>query len=155
MLAPETTIRVVALPHWLTRVNLAFGNHILRPFATSLPWFGVLEHVGRRSGTVRRTPLMAFQRDGGRWIVALTYGDDVQWLKNVMASGGCRILSRRRWHTLAEPRQFTDPSRRDMPAPVRLALAGLRVDQFVELHEVESRGQLLESRDALRRIDPP
>jgi deazaflavin-dependent oxidoreductase (nitroreductase family) len=127
----------MALPHWLTRVNLAFGNNILRPFATVLPWFGVLEHVGRTSGTVRQTPLMAFERDGGRWIVALTYGADVQWLKNVKATGGCRILSRRRWHRLTEPRQFADPKRRVVPIPVRLALAALRVSEFVEFREVD------------------
>ena len=127
----------MALPHWLTRVNLAFGNRLLRPFATILPWFGVLEHVGRRSGTVRQTPLMAFERGDGRWIVALTYGPDVQWVKNVLASGGCRILSLRRWRTLREPRRFADPSRRAVPWPIRPVLALLRVDQFVELREVE------------------
>jgi deazaflavin-dependent oxidoreductase (nitroreductase family) len=138
MLPRGATILRMALPHWLTRVNLAFGNHILRPFATFLPWFGVLEHVGRESGTVRQTPLMAFDRGHGRWIIALTYGPDVQWLKNVVASGDCRMLSRRRWRTLDAPRQFRDPKRHVVPAPVRLALAVLRVDQFVELREVEA-----------------
>ena len=129
----------MALPHWLTRVNLAFGNRILFPFATFLPWFGVLEHVGRTSGTVRQTPLMAFNRGRGRWIIALTYGPDVQWLKNVEAAGGCRMLSQRRWRTLSKPRRFTDPKRGAVPWPIRPALAVLRVDRFIELHEVERR----------------
>jgi deazaflavin-dependent oxidoreductase (nitroreductase family) len=124
------------LPQWLTRVNLVFGNRILRPFAEVLPWFGVLEHVGRRSGAVRRTPLNIFERGNGRWIIALTYGPEVQWLRNVLAAGGCRVYSQRRWHTLTNPRRFRDKKRRAVPWLVRLPLGLLGVDQFVELREV-------------------
>ena len=127
----------VALPYWLTRVNLAFGNRIMKPFASYAPWFGVIEHVGRRSGTVRQTPLNAF-RHGDRWVMALTYGPDVQWVKNVLAAGGCRIFSMGRWHTLAQPRRFEDRSRRQVPWFVRPVLAVLRVDHFLELREVDA-----------------
>jgi deazaflavin-dependent oxidoreductase (nitroreductase family) len=126
----------MALPHWLTRVNLVFGNRIMKPLASYAPWFGVIEHVGRSSGTVRQTPLMAFQRPRGRWVIALTYGPDVQWLKNVLASGDCRIFSMGRWRTLAAPHRFSDPKRRGVPWPVRPALALLHVQEFVELREV-------------------
>lgn len=122
------------LPRWVTRVNLAVTNRLTAPLAVRLPWFCILEHVGRRSGTVRRTPLNIFRR-GDRWVVALTYGPDVQWLKNVVAAGECRILTRGRWLRLAEPRRFRDPLRRSVPLPVRWALWVLRVDEFVELRE--------------------
>jgi deazaflavin-dependent oxidoreductase (nitroreductase family) len=135
MLPRAATIFCVALPHWLTRVNLAFGNAIMRPFASIMPWFAVLEHVGRTSGTVRQTAMMAFERGDGRWVIALTYGSDVQWVKNVLASDGCRIQTRRRWRRLGEPRRFADPSRRVVPWLVRPVLAVLRVDQFLELRE--------------------
>lgn len=52
------------LPHWLTRANLVAINRLIAPFAAWLPWFGVLEHVGRRSGVTRHTPLMIFARGG-------------------------------------------------------------------------------------------
>jgi hypothetical protein len=48
------------LPHWLTRVNLVVTNRLTMPLAGRLPWFGVMEHVGRRSGAVRWTPLNVF-----------------------------------------------------------------------------------------------
>ena len=121
------------LPHWLTRVNLAFGNRILAPFAAHLPWFGVLEHVGRRSGTVRRTPLTIFRHGPDRYVIALTYGTEVQWLRNVLAAGECRIRTRGRWVRLAEPRRFSDPSRREMPRSVRPILALLGVTEFLEM----------------------
>jgi deazaflavin-dependent oxidoreductase (nitroreductase family) len=123
------------LPHWLTRVNLAATNRLTLPLAGWLPWFGVLEHVGRRSGVVRRTPLNVFASGEGRWVVALTYGPGVQWLRNIEAAGECRMLIRGRWLRLVEPRRVRDPRRQRVPAPVRAALWVLRVDWFVELRE--------------------
>jgi deazaflavin-dependent oxidoreductase (nitroreductase family) len=135
ILAQRPTMGHMPLPHWLTRVNLAVTNRLTRPLAGRLPWFGVLEHVGRGSGIVRRTPLNAFRRGPDRWVFALTYGPEVQWLRNVEAAGECRLLVRGRWHDLVEPRRFRDPSRRLVPLPVRWALALLRVEWFVELRE--------------------
>jgi deazaflavin-dependent oxidoreductase (nitroreductase family) len=120
------------LPHWLTRVNLAFSNRLTRPFAGWLPWFCVIEHVGRSSGTVRQTPLNIFRR-GDRYVVALTYGPDVDWLKNVEAAGGCRVRTMGRWVSLTSPHRFRDPSRRSVPLIVRPILALLGVTEFVEL----------------------
>jgi deazaflavin-dependent oxidoreductase (nitroreductase family) len=127
----------VPLPHWLTRVNLAFGNRLLAPFTAHLPGFGVLEHVGRTSRTLRRTPLTIFRRGPDRYVVALTYGPDVQWLRNVEAAGDCRVRTRGRWVRLVEPRRFTDPSRRAVPLLVRPILALLRVTEFVDLRRTE------------------
>ena len=120
------------LPHWLTRVNLAVTNRFTMPLAARLPWFGVLEHVGRRTGTVRQTPLNIFRR-GNRYVVALTYGPEVEWLKNVEAAGSCRVRIRGRWVALTSPRRFRDPSRRAVPVIVRPFLAVLGVTDFVEL----------------------
>jgi deazaflavin-dependent oxidoreductase (nitroreductase family) len=126
----------VALPHWLARLNLRFSNWFMRPIASRLPWFCVLEHVGRRSGTVRRTAMMAFHRTPDRWVMALTYGTDAQWLRNVVAAGGGRLLSRGRWVDVAEPRQFRDASRSSVPLIVRPFLAVLCVSEFVEMREL-------------------
>ena len=126
----------VALPRWLARLNLRFSNWFMRPIAARLPWFAVLEHVGRKTGTVRRTALMTFRRKPDRWVMALTYGTEVQWLRNVVAAGGGRLLSRGRWVDVAEPRQFRDASRSSVPLIIRPFLAVLRVSDFVEMREV-------------------
>jgi len=126
----------VALPRWLASLNLRFSNAFMRPIAARLPWFCVVEHVGRTSGTVRRTALMAFHRKPDRWVMALTYGTDVQWLQNVLAAGGCRLQSRGRWVEVTEPRQFRDASRSSVPWLVRPMLAILGVSDFVEMREV-------------------
>jgi deazaflavin-dependent oxidoreductase (nitroreductase family) len=126
------------LPRWLARVT-RLGNPFIAPFAAYLPWFGILEHLGRRTGTVRRIPINAFPR-GGRYVIALTYGAEVQWLANVLAAGGCRLRTRGRWLTLRDPRRFRDPQRRAVPWSVRLVLAALRVDEFVELRVSSTPG---------------
>jgi hypothetical protein len=68
-------------------------------------------------------------------VVALTYGPDVQWLRNAEAAGRCRVRMMGRWIPLTEPRRFHDPSRRRVPMIVRWALWVLRVDWFVEFRE--------------------
>lgn len=135
MLPQPPTMGGMALPQWLARLNLRFSNWFMRPIAARLPWFAVLEHVGRSSGTVRRTALMAFHRRPDRWVMALTYGTEVQWLRNVVVAGGGRVLSRGRWVDVVEPRQFRDASRSSVPLIVRPFLALLRVSDFVEMRE--------------------
>lgn len=81
-----------------------------------------LEHVGRRTGTVRHTPIMAF-RHGDEVTVALTYGPKVQWLKNVEAAGGARMRFGRDRVDLGAPRRLgAEEGLERMPQPQRAAL---------------------------------
>lgn len=41
---------------WLAKINIAVTNRVTSLFAGWLPGFGILTHVGRRSGKVYRTP---------------------------------------------------------------------------------------------------
>ena len=63
------------------------------PLAGRLPGFAVVAHVGRRSGRAYRTPANLFETDG-RPVVALTYGADSQWVRNVLGAGGVDPLAR-------------------------------------------------------------
>lgn len=94
----------------------------------------VLEHVGRRSGTVRRTPLMAF-RHGGTVTIALTYGPDVAWLANLRAAGRCRMLLGGTVLTLGAPRDVpASQALRRVPQPQRTLLRWpIRCRDYVEL----------------------
>jgi hypothetical protein len=57
---------------WLAKINIAFTNRITSLFAGWLPGFGILTHVGRKSGKVYRTPVNVFRTSNG-FIIALTY----------------------------------------------------------------------------------
>jgi hypothetical protein len=71
---------------WLAKINVAFTNRITSLFAGSLPGFGILTHVGRRSGKVYRTPLNVFRASNG-FLIALTCSSQSEWAKNVLAAG--------------------------------------------------------------------
>lgn len=95
--------------------------------------FAELEHVGRTSGRIYRIPLMAF-REGDLVTIALTYGSDVDWLKNVRRADGCRLRLGGSWLELGPPRDVgrADGMRRMPPVPrTVLPLVGCRA--FVEL----------------------
>jgi deazaflavin-dependent oxidoreductase (nitroreductase family) len=89
-------------------------------------------HVGRRTGREHHNPVNMF-RTGDGYVIPLTYGSDAQWVRNVLAAGGCTALTRGRRIALASPRVVRDPSRRPVPAPVRPMLAALGVEEFMLL----------------------
>ena len=70
--------------------NIVVTNRITGLFAGWLPGFGVLTHVGRKSGKVYRTPINVFRIPNG-FIIALTYSSQSEWVKNVLAAGGCEL----------------------------------------------------------------
>jgi len=65
-------------------------NPVTRRFAGRLPGFGIVTYTGRTSGRTYHTPINVFRR-GDEYLFALTYGSDVQWVKNVQAAGHCRL----------------------------------------------------------------
>ena len=97
-----------------------------------MPGFAILRYVGRRSGKTYRTPINVFLH-GEEYVFALTYGADVQWVKNVLAAGGCEIEVRGKTVRLTDPRLIEDRSRRLMPLPVRLFLGLIGVKDFLIL----------------------
>jgi deazaflavin-dependent oxidoreductase (nitroreductase family) len=117
---------------WVAAFNLAVTNRITSRFAARLPGFGILTHVGRKSGRVYRTPVNVFRVPEG-FLIALTYGRDSEWVKNVLAAGGCEVKTRGRKYQLSTPTVVHDPTRRRFPAPVRVVLRLVGADEYMEL----------------------
>jgi deazaflavin-dependent oxidoreductase (nitroreductase family) len=120
------------LPRSVARVNRRVTNHLLTGLATRLPGFGVVNHIGRRSRREYRTPVNVFQR-GDRFTIALTYGFNADWVRNVLAEDGCTLETRGRTLRLSRPHLYHDESRHPVPAPVRLVLGLVNVNDFLEL----------------------
>lgn len=129
------------LPRSLGRFNRRVTNPIVRTFAGRLPGFAIVVHRGRITGREYRTPVNAFRRSGGGYVLALTYGQDAQWVRNVLAQGGCALEVGGRRVELHNPRVVHDPARRSVPAPVRAALRLIDVDLFLELDPKTPRSQ--------------
>jgi len=117
---------------WLAKINIAFTNRITSLFAGWLPGFGILTHVGRKSGKVYRTPINVFRASNG-FIIALTYSSQSEWVKNVLAAGGCELKTRRKKYQLSAPKVVRDPSRKRFPFPVRLVLKTVGANEYMEL----------------------
>jgi deazaflavin-dependent oxidoreductase (nitroreductase family) len=114
------------LPKRLARFNLAVTNPVLRHVAVRLPGFAIVHHTGRRSGRAFTTPVNLF-KDGDRYVIALTYGRDSQWVRNVLAAGAVDVVTRGRPLHRVDPEIVHDPTRGLVPASVRpiLRLAGV------------------------------
>ena len=120
------------LPRWLARFNYRVTNHLLGPLAPRLPGWGVVVHTGRKTHRAYRTPVFVFRSDD-RFVIALTYGLESQWVHNVLAQGRCTLETQGRSFRLANPRIFHDEKRRSVPVFHRSLLAAFNVSDFLEL----------------------
>jgi deazaflavin-dependent oxidoreductase (nitroreductase family) len=117
---------------WVAAFNLAVTNRITSRFAARLPGFGILTHVGRKSGRVYRTPANVFRVPEG-FLIALTYGRESEWVRNVLAAGGCELETRGVRYQLFAPTIVHDPTRRRFPRPVRIVLRLIGATDFMQL----------------------
>jgi deazaflavin-dependent oxidoreductase (nitroreductase family) len=116
----------------MAHFNRRFTNHLTRPLARYLPGFGIVIHIGRTSKREYRTPVNVFEVPDG-YVIALTYGAEADWVRNVRAAGGCDLITRGRRSRLTRPEILHDPSRGVVPAPIRPMLRLLRVSDFLHL----------------------
>ncbi len=79
--------RVRGALRWLTRATRPLA---LRSAGTARSKTAVVVHVGRRSGATYRTPVTAARHEDV-FVVALPYGDQTDWAKNVRAAGAAAL----------------------------------------------------------------
>jgi len=114
-------------------------HRITSRFAARLPGFGILAHVGRKSGRVYRTPVNVFRAPEG-FLIALTYGQESEWVKNVLAAGGCEVETRGARYQLFAPTIVHDPTRRRFPLPVRIVLRLIGANAFMQVSTSRAQG---------------
>ena len=116
----------------IARFNRRFTNRLTLRVAGYLPGFAIVNHLGRKSGRAYRTPVNAFRTDDG-YIIALTYGSQSDWVKNVLAAGSCELQKRGRCVRLISPHIETDKSKSWAPLPVRFVLSLIDAPQYMRL----------------------
>jgi deazaflavin-dependent oxidoreductase (nitroreductase family) len=109
---------------FVLRFGLAGGRRSL---------WGVMTVAGRRSGLARRNPVVPHVV-GDTVLIPLSYGPDVEWVRNVVAAGGGSLRYRGREWRLADPRlvPFGSAAAR-LPERLARSYERLRVDAFLEL----------------------
>ena len=130
LIAPPLLLRF--RPRWVAAFNLVVTNRITGPFATWLPGFGVITHIGRKSGRTLSNPVNVFRTSGG-FLIALTYGPNSQWVQNVLAAGSAELETRRAKYRLSNPAVVHDPTRRRFPLIVRTVLRIIGATDFQQV----------------------
>ena len=103
------------LPRRVARFNRAVNNPIQRQYAWLLPPWVTIVHRGRRSGRLYRTPVNAYKH-GRTLAVVVLYGEESDWVQNVLAGGG-QVVRAGRTYELRNPR-LTAPAEAEGISPM-------------------------------------
>jgi deazaflavin-dependent oxidoreductase (nitroreductase family) len=120
-----------------------FNPLTLRLARTSFGPFAIVRHVGRRSGKHYETPFIVQPADktfvnntfvNKSFVIALTYGPNVDWYQNVLAAGGCSVLLHGAEYVIDQIELLdTASGRAAFPLPERLVLGIVGVQHFAKL----------------------
>jgi deazaflavin-dependent oxidoreductase (nitroreductase family) len=84
------------------RTSRAMKPLVMRSAGTPGAPASVIRHVGRTTGRPYETPVGAVAIDDG-FVIALPYGSNTDWLKNVLASGSAVIVDEGSTYEVDQP----------------------------------------------------
>jgi deazaflavin-dependent oxidoreductase (nitroreductase family) len=93
------------------------------------PLWAVVQHRGRRSGRSYAVPV-AVRASDDAFTIPLPWGEDAQWVRNVLAAGACSVRWRGSDHVVTAPRLIPWSEGQSAFHPVQRAIlgaAGLRL----------------------------
>jgi deazaflavin-dependent oxidoreductase (nitroreductase family) len=115
-------------------VNKKFTNRLMMRIAgrKGSP-IAVMRHTGRRTGNEYAVPVLAGRLQNG-FIFALTYGDHVDWYRNILAAGKAGLTWRGHDFYLAFPETIlADDGRKAFSQPWRFLLSIMRTADFFQM----------------------
>jgi len=140
------------------RTGAAWVNRVANPWlirrgvpGLSKGEIGLLEHVGRRSGVARVTPVHPVPTASGFQII-VPLGAESQWARNVLAAGHCRLEVGADVHELDEPRLIA-PWQADGLHAVAARLVQWLGFRYLVLRRFGRRPGTLEGTDTKQRVE--
>lgn len=114
--------------------NKHYFNRLVHRFAgVSRTPFALIRHVGRRSGKPYETPIIVMPLDNG-FVIALTYGPEVDWYRNVQAARAASLLWHNNEYALKQPEPIdVKTGLSAFPPPFRQILGLLGTRDFVRM----------------------
>jgi deazaflavin-dependent oxidoreductase (nitroreductase family) len=98
----------------------------------------VIRHSGRASGRPYETPVGVVATDDG-FVIALPYGSQADWLKNVLASGSAEIVNEGHTYRVDQPEIIpTEAAVTHFPSKEQRNLRLFGVDQCLRIRRVEA-----------------
>jgi deazaflavin-dependent oxidoreductase (nitroreductase family) len=127
---------------WFKKFLTTYNGITLKISGTERSSWGLLTHVGRRSGRVYQTSL-GTNTYGDGFLLPLGYGPQTDWYRNLMAAGACTLTWKGRTYQLERPELISGPeAMRAWPLGSRIMLRLTGIHDFVWLHQ--SREQHVE-----------
>ena len=127
----DLLVRLGPFQKFLTRYN----GMTRKISGTQRSSWGLLTHVGRRSGRVYQTSL-GTNPYGDGFLLPLGYGPRTDWYRNVMAAGACTLAWNGRTYRLERPELISGPEAiRAWPIRDRILLRLAGMHDFVWLHQ--------------------
>ena len=102
--------------------------------------YSIVRHVGRVSGREYRNPVSAYPLGDG-FVIAVLYGVQSQWVRNVMAIGRLVLRTKGRDHTLVRPEMISAAQALvAYPRWQRAMLSRRNIQTFVWAHDSTALG---------------
>ena len=120
---------------WSKKFLTTYNGMARKISGTERSSWGLLTHVGRRSGRVYQTSLGA-NIYGDGFLLPLGYGLQTDWYRNLMAAGTCTLTWKGRTYQLERPELISGPEAMrswSLGSQIMLQLAGIH--DFVWLHQ--------------------
>jgi len=126
------------LPSRVRIFNKYVTNRLLRVFV-KLPLgpFAILRHIGRHSGKPYETVIWVWLL-GDSFVIALTYGPQVDWYRNLSAAGGGEVLWHKRVYGVGKPEPINlETALPAFPALFRLLFHWAGMQDFVRMKFIQ------------------
>ncbi|MGV9869165.1 nitroreductase family deazaflavin-dependent oxidoreductase [Rhodococcus koreensis] len=124
------------LPRQLAKFNRLITNRTYGRLAGHAPWMGIVVHRGRKSRREYHTPVNVHRFAEG-YRISLDYGPDSDWVQNVVAQGGCSLVTRGRIVVLVAPQVIHDPKANWAPPAARRILAMVGSGYYLQLRYID------------------
>ena len=116
-----------------------FNKHVFNKLTLSLAESGrgpftILRHTGRQSGRIYRTPVLASYA-GDEIIIPLSYGREVDWLRNILANSGCEIVRNKKVFSARDPRIVSIDAATRLPESRRKLFKRHHIEEVVILSQ--------------------
>ncbi len=115
---------------WLWLVKNGLNRATVPAARAGLGPLALVRHVGRKSGKTYETPLLLARVQGG-FVAELTYGEKVDWYRNVVRAGTCTVVVGGREYRIDEIRDYPyRDGRRAFGRPASYLLKALGRKEF-------------------------
>jgi deazaflavin-dependent oxidoreductase (nitroreductase family) len=128
------------------RFNRSAANKVVVQYAgTPGAYASIIRHRGRRSGASYETPIVPVATADG-FVIALPYGPDTDWVKNLLAAGSAELVTEGATHAVDQPEVVDIDTAGDVfPSNEQRTHRWFGVTSCLRVRRVESGDELAET----------